>query len=316
MKFNKLASLAFAACAFANSAWADTKWPERPVTFILPFTAGGGVDGTLRFVAERLRAKFNTTFIVENRPGAGGNIGVQAVAGAAPDGYTFVAGTNSTHVTNPLIQDVPYDVKKDFVSVNGLFVVPNVLLVRSGLNIKTTQELVAYLKEHPNGLFFGTTGVGSSQHFGGELFKSMTGTSMKSVTYKGAAEIMTALLGGHLDVAFQTSSASAGGILSDPNVRALGVSTGQRLSTLPDLPTISEALPGFEMSAWAGIWAPAGTPNEIVEKLSSAILEIQKTPEFKEFMDRLVATSLPMGPAEFDKFLDSERQKWGAIVKK
>ncbi|MCO5065012.1 MAG: tripartite tricarboxylate transporter substrate binding protein [Rhizobiaceae bacterium] len=266
-------------------------------------------------MAEKLRERLGVSFLVENRPGAGGNIGVQAAAHAAPDGYTFVVGTISTHAVNPVLSEVPFDPEKDFVGIGGIIDTPNVLFVRSGLGIENTQQLIDYLKEHPGELFFGSTGAGSSQYIAAELLQDRSGTSIKHVTYQGAGDIMTALLGGHLDMAFNTAIASIP-FLENDAVKALGVTSASRIKLAPDLPTLSETIPGFETGAWAGIWAPAETPAPIVAKLSETLGEIISSAEFAAEAEKLGAYPIPLTGKEFDAFVAGERTKWAQVLKK
>lgn len=296
-------------------ATAQPNWPNHEVNLILPFTAGGGTDIMARIVSEELRGRLGQSFLINNIPGASGNIGTLAAAKAEPDGYTFVVGTISTLAINPIIGQVPFDPEKDFVGVAGLFDTPNMLFVRSGLGINTAADLVAYLKQNPNKLFFGTTGAGSSQYIAAELLQKKTGTTLKQVTYKGSGDIMTALVGGHLDLAFNTAAASIP-FLENDAVKVLGVTSERRLPIAPDVPTLSETIDGFVTGAWAGIWAPAATPAEVLQKMATAVQEITTSDKFATEAERLGTVPLTLSGKEFDAFVVSERKKWTEVLRK
>lgn len=313
MRFLKATALALT-IAISVVTGVSAAWPERPVTVIVPFSAGGTTDVLARLVAEKLRAHFKVPFLIENRTGGSGNIGTQVAAQAPADGYTLVVGTISTHSLNPLLmKDAGFDPIKDFAAVSGLFDIPNILLVKASLGPTDVKGFIDQAKQNPGKIFFGTTGAGSSQFMAAQLFQARTGTKLKHVTFKGAGDIMTALLGGHLDMAFNSAVASMP-LLSNPSVKVLGVTSAQRLPGLEQVPAISETIPGFQMGSWAGVFAPASTPPDIVQSLSDAVQTILNELETKAAAERLGSVTLPLPAAKFKDFVSSEQKKWADIV--
>lgn len=303
------------AASFAHAETA-AQYPSKPIHLIVPFPPGGTTDILARDVAQKLSETWHQQVIVENRPGAGGNIGADLVAKAAPDGYTLVMGTVGTHAINPsLYKKMPYDHVKDFAPVVLVAGVPNVLVVNPSLPVHSVQELIAYAKANPGKLNFASSGNGTSIHLSGELFKSMTGVEMTHVPYKGSAPALTDLIGGQVQLMFDNLPSSLGFIKAG-KLRALAVTSAARSATLPDLPTIAESgLPGFEASSWFGVLAPAGTPRDIVQKVNQAVAAWLDTPDAKQ---RLLAQgAIPAGgsPEAFAKHIDAETAKWAKVVK-
>lgn len=294
---------------------AQENWPARNVTIIVPFTAGGTADLFARLLANHMQQKFGQPFVVENRGGAGGNIGAAAVAKAQNDGYTLLLGTVSTHAINPsLYSNLTFDAAKDFQPVSLIARLPNMLVVKNDLPVKSVAEFVAYVKANPDKLNYGSSGVGTSIHLAAELFKIATGTKMTHVPYRSSNEIMQNLTGGHIDLAFDNITlawpqAKAG------TVRALGVTSLQRSPTAPEVPPIADTLAGFDATSWHGLFAPAGTPRPVVDKLSAEVKRILEMPENVSKLTEIGAVPSPMTPDQFTAFIAGERTKWAEVVK-
>lgn len=307
---------AFAAAVAAPSVAADAqKFPVRPVRIVVGFQAGGGTDIAARVIAQKLTDALGVSFIVDNRPGAAGNIGADIVAKAAPDGYTILMA-NSTIAIPSLSARLPFDVKKDFAPISNITLGPSVLLVNPALPVTDVKGLVALAKARPKTLIYGSGGVGNVTHLAMELLMSMTGIEMTHVPYKGAAPSVVGLLSGEVQLLF----AGIPGVLAQigaGKVRALGVSISQRSAALPNVPTIAEAgLPGYYAASWYGLMVPAGTPKASIDVLARAISAIMRAPEVKEKM--LAQGFEPVGdtPAQFGKFIGEEITRWEAVVKK
>ncbi|BAT58244.1 tripartite tricarboxylate transporter family receptor [Variibacter gotjawalensis] len=296
---------------------AQTAWPGgKPVTIIVPFAAGGTADIFGRMLSSGLAQKFpSATFIVENRAGAGGNIGATAAARAANDGYTILMGTVSTHSINQyLYKNLPFDPEKDFIPVSLAARLPNMLVVKNDLPVKSVAELIEHLKKNPGKLSYGTSGAGTSIHLASELFQIKTGTKMVHVPYRSSAEIMNALVGGHIDLAFDNITlawpqAKAG------KIRPLAVTSPQRSETAPDVPPVGDTLAGFDATSWHGAFVPAGTPKEIVDQLAAEMKRIFTSPEAQKSLAEIGAVPSPITPAEFSAFINEERKKWQEVVK-
>ena len=240
------------AVAIMTGAANAQSWPDKQVTFIVPFSAGGTTDLFGRLLAQHMQQKFGKPFIVENRAGAGGNIGAAAVAKAAPDGYTFLVGTVSTHAINPfLYAKLPYDTVKDFQPVSLIARLPNILVVHPDMPVKTVPELVAYLKANPDKMSYGSSGVGTSIHLAAELFKIKTGTTMTHVPFRSSGDIMNNLTGGHINLAFDNITLAWTQVKAG-RLRALAVTSTQRSAIAPDVPTMADTIPGFEATSWHG----------------------------------------------------------------
>lgn len=294
---------------------AQDAWPSRNVTIIVPFTAGGTADLFARLLASHMQVTFGQSFVVENRGGAGGNIGAAAVAKAPNDGYTLLLGTVSTHAINPtLYANLTFDAAKDFQPVSLIARLPNMLVVKNSLPVKNVAEFVAYVKANPDKLNYGSSGVGTSIHLAAELFKIATGTKMTHVPYRSSNEIMQNLTGGHIDLAFDNITlawpqAKAG------TVRALGVTSPQRSPTAPDVPPIADTLKGFDATSWHGLFAPAGTPCPVVDKMAAEVKRILEMPDTVTKLTEIGAVPSPMTPDQFTAFIAAERAKWAEVVK-
>lgn len=294
---------------------AQDAWPSRTVTIIVPFTAGGTADLFARLLANHMQQKLGQPFVVENRGGAGGNIGAAAVAKSPNDGYALLLGTVSTHAINPsLYKTLPFDAEKDFQPISLIARLPNMLVVKNDMPVKNVAEFVAYVKANPDKLNYGSSGVGTSIHLAAELFKIATGTKMTHVPYRSSNEIMQNLTGGHIDLAFDNITlawpqAKAG------TVRALGVTSPARSPTAPEVPPIADTLKGFDATSWHGLFAPAGTPRPVADKLATEVKRILEMPENVTKLTDIGAVPSPMTPDQFTDFITGERKKWAEVVK-
>jgi tripartite-type tricarboxylate transporter receptor subunit TctC len=314
-------SAAVAACTalamLAGTASAADKYPVKPITYVVPFAAGGTTDILGRLIGTRLSPMLgNTPIVVENRPGAGGNIGSDYVAKAKPDGYTLVGGTISSHAINvSLYPKMPYDPVKSFAPVALIGTLPNVLVVNASSPYHSVQEVIAAAKAKPQAISFGSSGNGTSQHLSGELFKSMAGIEMLHVPFKGSAPSVQALLGEQVTLIFENILAAIP-LIHAGKFRALAVTSATRSSNLPDVPTISEAgLKGYEIVSWQAIFAPAGTPAPIVQELASDIHKIILESDMKSRLLALGVEPSGAGPAELGAFQKAEVVKWAQLIK-
>lgn len=290
-------------------------WPEKQVNFIVPFSAGGTTDLFGRLLANHMQQKSGKPFIVENRAGAGGNLGAAAVAKAAPDGYTFLVGTVSTHAINPfLYSKLPYDTVKDFQPVSLIARLPNILVVHPSLPANNVAELIAHLKANPGKLSYGSSGAGTSIHLAAELFKIKTGTTMTHVPFRSSGDIMNNLTGGHINLAFDNITLAWPQVKAG-RLRALAVSSTARSEIAPEVPTVAETIPGFDATSWHGVFAPAGTPKPIIDAMAAEMKRILELPDVKEKLFEIGAIAAPMTPEDFVKFIDGERTKWAEVVK-
>ena len=315
MRMMMRAMLGVAALAALTLPAAAQEWPAKQVNFIVPFSAGGTTDLFGRLLAQHMQKNFGQPFIVENRAGAGGNLGAAAVAKAAPDGYTFLVGTVSTHAINPfLYSKLPYDTVKDFAPVSLIARLPNILVVHPSLPVNNVQELVAYLKANPDKLSYGSSGAGTSIHLAAELFKIRTGTTMTHVPFRSSGDIMNNLTGGHINLAFDNITLAWPQVKAG-RLRALAVSSTERSAIAPDVPTVADTIPGFDATSWHGVFAPAGTPKPIVDKMAAEMKRILELPDVKDKLFEIGAVASPMTPEDFGKFIDGERAKWADVVK-
>ncbi|WBV44938.1 tripartite tricarboxylate transporter substrate binding protein [Pseudoroseomonas cervicalis] len=290
-------------------------YPTQPIRVIVPFSAGTS-DTVARLVGQQMSQSLGQPLVVESRPGAGGNIGSEACARAAPDGYTICLGTISSHAINPAIFGrMPYDNLRDFAPITQLAAQPNALAVTNDLPARNVEELVALLKQRPGHYNYGSSGVGTSVHLAGALFTQLTGTQMEHVPYRGSGQIMTALLGGELPLAFDNLS-SALPFQRDGKIRILGVGSLTRSPAAPDIPTIAETVPGFESLSWHGFFAPAGTPPEIVARLNREAVAALRSPAVSQRFQELGITPVGNSPEEFRAFIASETQRWGEVARK
>lgn len=310
--------------ALTVAPWARAQaWPAKPVRIVVPFAAAGTTDIIARALAPEMQHAFGQPFVVDNKPGAGGNSGAAEVAKSAPDGYTLLMGTVGTHAINPaLYPKMPYDHVKDFAPITLCAGVPNVLVVNPAAaqkyQINSVQDLIRAAKTNPGKLNFASSGNGTSIHLSAELFKSMTGTFMVHLPYRGSGPALIDLLGGSADLMFDNLPSSLPHIKAG-KLKALAVTSAVRSAVLPDLPTMAEAggpsLKGFEASSWFGLFAPAGTPADVINRVQHEVAKSLATPTVKE---RLVSQgAIPSGttPAEFARFIDAETKKWAQVVK-
>jgi tripartite-type tricarboxylate transporter receptor subunit TctC len=290
-------------------------YPRKPVRMIIPYPPGGPTDILGRIVAQNLSERFGQQVVVENKPGASGMIGADLVAKSPPDGYTLLANA-SIHVINPSLYKNPtYDAIKDFTPVSLIAEVPLVLVVAPELPVKSVKDLIALAKTKSGKLNFASSGNAAAPHLAGEAFKIATGVDMQHVPYKGSGPALTDLMGGQVQLMFDSLPSSISHIKSG-KLRAIAVTTAKRASALPNVPTIAESgVPGFDISTWYGIWAPAGTPKEIVSKLSDEIAKIVKLPDVRERLAGLGAEPVGNSPDEFAAYCRSELAKWAKIVK-
>jgi tripartite-type tricarboxylate transporter receptor subunit TctC len=306
-----------AALLLAPAAWAQA-WPSRPVSIVVPYPPGGPVDVSARLLAPKLQEALGQPFVVENRPGAGGNIGAAHVAKGAPDGHMLLMGAIATHAINPaLYRSMPYDALRDFRHVALVVQVPNVLVVNNDVPARTVAELVALLKKSPGKFDFGSGSTGSTGHLAGELFKQMTGTYMVHIPYKGAAPAVADLLAGRVHLMFDNLASALPNIRSG-KLRAIAVTTRQRTKSLPDLPTLHESgMEGFDLTTWWGIMAPAQTPAPVVERLSGALAKALQAPDVRERLDAMGSEpSRVRSPREFTAFVERELATYAALVKR
>jgi tripartite-type tricarboxylate transporter receptor subunit TctC len=298
----------------ASASWA-AGFPERTIKMVVPFAAGGSTDLVARLVADKMSNHLGQQIIVENVGGAGGNIGAAQVARAEPDGYTILMGTVATHALNPLIlKTKPYDPEKDFAPVSLLVIVPNVLLVNPQFPAKDIKELIALLKKDPDKYAYASSGSGTPLHLSGELFKTMTGVTMEHVPYKGSGPALNDLLGNQVSIMFDNLPSSSGHIKSG-TLRALGVTTKERVASFPDVPAIAETVPGYETYSWNALFAPAGTPPEVISTLQQAAAKALQDPEVVERMGQFSATIVGSTPEQLSDHVKAELAKWAPIVK-
>ncbi len=290
-------------------------YPTKPVRLVVPFPAGGTTDLLARAAAQKLSEAWGQQMIVDNRPGAAGNIGAELVAKSTPDGYTLLMGTVGTHAINAsLYAKMPYDHVKDFTPVILVAGVPNVLVVNPQLPVNTVPELIAYAKANPGKLNFASSGSGTSIHLSGELFKTMTGVQMTHVPYKGSAPALTDLIGGQVQLMFDNLPSSLAFIKAG-KLRAIAVTGTTRAPALPDVPTVADTVPGFEASSWFGILAPAGTPRDIVMKINGETSKWLASPDAKEKLAAQGANVAGGTPEDFAKHIQAETAKWAKVVK-
>jgi tripartite-type tricarboxylate transporter receptor subunit TctC len=309
--------VAVACLAAISPAYAQAPaYPTKPVRLIVPFPPGGSLDIAGRVIAQKLTEMWGQTVVVENKPGAGGNIGADYVAKSPPDGYTILLGALSTHAVNPsLYKTMPYDAVKDFAPITLIAITPNVLVVNASLPVTSAKEFIAYAKANPGKLAFGSGSNGSAGHLAGELFKVETGSDATHVPYKGGAPATQALMAGDTQFMFD-NLANAMAQVKAGRIKALAVTTAQRSSLVPDLPTMSEAgLPGFDISTWYGLFAPAGTPAAIVAKWNADVTKILNSPDVRAKLVADGADPSPNTPEQFSQFIARELAKYARIVK-
>jgi tripartite-type tricarboxylate transporter receptor subunit TctC len=289
-------------------------YPTRPVRLIVGFAAGGGADITARLMGQSLSERLGQQFIVENRPGAGGNIATEAVVNAAPDGYTLLLAYSANAINATLYDKLNFNFLRDIAPVGGVMREPLVILVNPSFPAKTVADFTAYTKANPGKVNMASAGIGTATHVAGELFKARTRLNMQHVPYRGGAPVLTDLIGGHVQVYFGSPGSSIEYIRAG-TLRALAVTSAMRSEALPNIPTVGDFLPGYEATQWYGIGAPKDTPTDIIEKLDGKINAALADPKIKARFADLGGTVFPTSPAEFGKFLADETEKWGNVVR-
>lgn len=302
--------VALSTCALAQ----PNQWPTRPLTMVVPFAAGGSTDITARMLAEKLGPILGQNVVVENKPGAGGNIGAAFVARAQPDGYTILLHTSTLTANVSLYKNMGLNVQKDLVPVSQVALIPNVLMVNSNFQAKTLAEFVEIVKQKKVPINYGSSGSGASNHLAGVLFNNMVGGEMVHVPYKGGSLANNDLLAGQVQAVF-SPMVEVLGYLDSGKLRPLAVTTQTRSSRIPNTPAIAEILPGYEIVLWNGVFAPAATPPAIVNKLSSAIQTVMKDPSVLKRIAEQGSTSIGSSPADFKKVVDAEIPKWADLIK-
>ena len=308
--------LAGAALALVATTTLAQSWPQKPIRFVSPFAPGGGADITSRAIAPKLSAALGQQVIVDNRGGAGGMVGVEIVAKSPPDGYTLVLGTIGNLAINPsLYAKMPYDPIKDLAPITRAANALNVLVVHPSLPVKTVKEFIAFAKAHPNQLNYGSSGGGATDHLSGEVFNVLAGVKMVHIPYKGGAPAMLDLLSGNVQLVFSTVATAFGSIQAG-KIRALGMTGNQRFELMPDIPTIAEAgLKGFEVNNWYGVFAPAGTPNEIITRLNMEIVKALAMPDVKKRMLDSGLIAISSSREELAAHMQAETKKWAKVIR-
>ena len=310
-----IAAIVLVAAQAQPRAQAQDNWPQRPVTIVVPFAAGGSADLLARILQQHMQARLGVPFVVENKSGAGGSIGTGAVAKAPADGYTLLVGTVSSNAINAfLYKKLPFDVERDFQAVSLLVRFPNLLFVNKRIPVTTVAELVAHIKANDGKVNYGSSGNGTSSHLSAVMFQLATSTNMTHVPFRSTAEVVNSMLGGNIDLAID-SMTTTWPFAASGDVRALAVTTPRRSATAPDLPTIGETLPGYEATAWQGLFAPAGPPRPIVERIAAEVKRIWELPEVATALKNVGAEPAPSSPDEFAEYTKAERAKWGEVVK-
>jgi tripartite-type tricarboxylate transporter receptor subunit TctC len=309
----RLLAGALAAPMIARRAMAQA-WPTQPVRLVVGYAAGQSVDILSRLIGQSLSEQFGQQFIVDNRPGAGGNIAAEAVVRSTPDGYALLAVAANNPINSTLYDKLSFDLLRDVAAVAGIYRVYQVMVVSPSFPAKTGAEFIAYAKAHPGKVNFGSSGTGSVAHVSGELFKMMAGVDMLHVPYRGAPQALADLLGGQVQVMFDNLPSSIDHIRNG-RLRALGVSTPQPLDLLPEVPPIASFVPGYETSAFAGLGAPAATPRAVIDKINKGVGTALADAKLKAKIIDLGGVPMPMTPAEFAAFLAEETAKWGKVIR-
>jgi tripartite-type tricarboxylate transporter receptor subunit TctC len=310
----RTAALAAAICAAAGAASAQSSFPSKAVRILVPYPAGGGVDVLTRTLGDVVSKQWGQSVVVENRPGAGGVIASQAVATSPPDGYTLIM-VASGHATNPyLYSKIPYDTFKDFTAISLLASSPNILLVRADSPFKTVADVIAAAKAKPGSLSFAHAGTGTSTHLAGELLKNLAKIDLNAIPYKGGAPAINDLLGGQIPLSFNNGPESVGQLQAG-TLRALAVTTADRAPFLPNVTSMSEAVPGYDTGVWWGLLGPGGMPPEVLAKLSRDFVAALNTDAVKERLTKLGALPIGSSPQQFDAKIRADYEKWGPIIK-
>lgn len=305
--------LLFATCLFSATLAFGQAWPARPVRLVVPFPAGGSTDVAARTLADSLSRSLGAQFVVENRAGGGGVVGISEVARAAPDGYTIVVAPDAITTLPVVVKDLPFDVLRDFVAVTQVTTQPLAVAVHAAVPAKTVQELVAHAKANPGKVSFAHSGTGSGQHMSGELLKKMAGIDIVHVPYKGGGPAVQDLIGGHVPMGVLGSTPliphhKAG------KIRILAFTSKERFAAMPDVPTLHESgFPGFDTGQWLGLLVPRGTPNEVVQRLHKASAEALATAEVKERLAQSALTAVGSSPKEFEALIRADLERWGKL---
>lgn len=297
-----------------GAASAQSAYPAKPIRLIVPYPPGGSTDIAARVVGEQVSQSLGQRFVVDNRPGAGGNIGMQLAATSDPDGYTVVVGTTAHAINMTLFKDLSYDTVKDFEPIALLTEVPLMLVVNPAVKAQTVEELIALAKQEPGSLDVASSGNGQSTHLAAELFNAMAGVKMTHVPYKGSAPAITDVVAGHVQLMFDTVMSALPHVQAG-KLRALAVTSAKRAPVVPDVPTIAEAaLPGYEAIAWNGLFAPKGTPRAIIDQLNAETVKAVQSDKVKEQFASMGATARPTTPDEFGSYVRNEVTKWAKVV--
>ena len=314
MKITRRAAIAGALLPFAARAQAP-EWPSRPVRFIVPYPPGGPTDIMGRIIAQAVQGPLGQPFVVENRAGANGLIGSEQAARVAPDGSTFLVNASAHVIVPHLTPNMPIDVLADFAPVTNIAAVPLWLVVNPALPVRSVAEFIAYARANPGRIAYASSSQGGAPHLAGELFKLMTGTDLVHVPYRGSGPAGQDLIAGTVQAMFDSVPASAGAV-RDGRLRALAVTTRNRIAPFPDLPTIAEAgVPGYEISTWYGIWAPARTPPAIIARMQQAVATAARNPETRARFDALGAEPVADSPEDYARFVRAEFDRWGKLVR-
>ena len=288
-------------------------YPVRPIKWVVPYPPAGTTDVLARIVAQWLTENIGQQVIVENKPGAGNNIGTEFVINAPPDGYTMLLVNPANGINASLYKKLSFNFIRDIAPVAGLVRTPNVMVVTNSLPVKTVAEFIAYCKANPSKVNMASSSSGTSTHLSGELFKSMTGCNMVHIPYKGAGPVLADLIGGQVQVFFDNLPSSAGHIKSG-SIRALAVTSTARVASFPDLPTVGDTVPGYEATAWFGVGMPKGTPRDVIEKMNAAINRALADPKIRSRLADLGGSPIAGSPEDFGKVIASETEKWAKVV--
>ena len=303
-----------AAAPFVRVARADAAWPTRPVQVMVPYPPAGGADTTARILYNKVGNLLGQQFVIENRGGAGGTIGEALIAKAAPDGYSILHDATAFSVNTGLYSNLPFNYDRDFDPVSLVSLVPNILVVTPSLPVKTLADVIAYAKAQPNGIDMASSGNGTLQHLSLELFRFMTGLKINHVPYRGGGPAVNDVIAGQVKFYFSNGSAVVG-MIQGGQLKAIAHTGKGRLKSLPDIPPVSDTLPGFEAYEWNGVFVPHGTPPAIITSLNGAINTALVSPEVKDRFDNLNIESKPNTPDEFKAFIKDQTERWGKVVK-
>ncbi len=308
-----LLSLTVLAALAGNGNALAADYPTRPIKWIVPYPPGGTTDVLARIMATWLTEKLGQAVVVENKPGAGNNLGTEAVVTAPPDGYTMLLVNPANGINASLYKKLNYNFMRDITPVAGIVRTPNVMVVTNGLPVKTVPEFIAYCKANPGKVNMASSGSGTSTHLSGELFKTMTGCNMVHVPYKGAGPVLTDLIGGQVQVFFDNLPSSAPHIKGN-SIRALAVTSAAREPSMPGTPTVGDAVPGYEATAWFGIGMPKGTPREAIDKINAEVNKALADPKMRERLAALGGVPINGSPEDFGKVIAAETEKWAKVV--